>query len=186
MAPEEIICFYIKFFTSEYCVSLFNVYLNKSIEAVTSLVKANSLEQILSVSDLVSVSLNVLSKCMINYFNYRHDLNRLKSFFEALDAFLLTFSNDDKKKFFDLKKELLLSVAGRKLHMSLTLKLLDQRMKDKRHEVNWTGVVTEPWLQMLDEFFKWLCSADEVMKDKLKEQAWESEEVLKAKKRFLK
>ena len=176
-SKEKILPFFKKFFASEDFASLFEFgYLNNSPEAIASIMKANSLEQLFSVEEIISICWTVFSHCLDSFY-YRH-LNIINTFFQALDSLLFILTNEDTDIFNDIKKELFLAVNERKGHISLFSKFIHKQIYRKHSSKNWRNEVYKLCHKVVDEFFSWICSSDKDLKVKIEEEFWKSEQML--------
>ena len=204
VSEEEIARFYNKFLRSNEFLLLFSStemdcngaidsptmsnFLEKSTEAIRSLVKIVNLRTQFNYNDIISGACqSILSDYYLDYFSSIH-LNKTEVLFEAMDRFILSFLNDDQTMLIDLKKKLFTDKA-RKLYISLPLKFLDDLKKKQnaylghfRHR-KWR-LCDEPtlWVQTVDLFFTWICSSNKRVKGKLEKKFWNEEEIVKAKK----
>ena len=140
-SEEEIIGFYNEFFRSKKFAELFDhghkpsfeagslsVDVSKSVKAVVFLVKMTNLSSRLDTNELlVDVCSNILSHPFHFYYDCKSRENS-KIVFEALDAFMLAFLNNDEKMLTDMKREWFTN-KSRKLYISLPLDFLRKQLR---------------------------------------------------------
>ena len=185
---EQMICFYETFYQSENFKLRFNPdTFKKSTDAIASFIRESILQSEFSINKLVVNSLVLnFSKCYkMFYCSYNPDIQIL---FEAMDKFLLATTHDDPKKLKEVKKELFLD-KNRKLYISLPLEFFNQILEEDEHEEEHEEEkkipeIEEFWHQMVDDLLDWICSSENSLKSKIKEELWTSEEILEAKKKL--
>ena len=179
VSEEKILCFYNKFFRSLDFRGLFNFNINKILARqqrdIVALIKENKLENQLSNNELMlEACLIILSEGFYNWNNIDVCLKEMKAIFEVLDTFLLAILCNDEKKLSDVKIKLFIDTE-RKLYISFPLEYRNNFIKFYRGDE-----LDKRWHALIDEFFSWICSSDDTLKDELKEEFWKSEEVVQA------
>lgn len=155
-----------------------SVPVKKSVNAVISLVKMTNLSSRLDTSRLLLDACSVILSNHFYFYDYpaSERIENGKLLLEALDAFLLTFLNDDEEMLNDFKREWFTDV-NKKLYISFPLEFLKKQLS----YMSTTGEGhLSLWILKVDNFFAWICPSDE----RLKEEFWNSEEALAAKNRL--
>ena len=153
---------------------------NLVANAIFSLMKVISVKNQFACKDIVvDISLRIIYENIV----YQRFMGEVKIIYEALDIFLLAFANDDQKMLFDLKKEIFAD-KGRKLYVSLPLDFLKvveflwERFPAERKRKDELSM----WIEMISDFFSWVCSSNEEFRGDLVDEFWKSDEVLEVKK----
>ena len=179
-SEEQIICFYHNFFKSNGFSRLFNtVEVKKSSKAIVSLISAirenACLERHFNIELIFDVLLVILFGQHCIFIDRQRKLNESKALFDAFDAILLPFF-DDQKKLTDFKKDALTD-KKKLMYLSFPQESLKKMMEGCEFTEKCAKRVDELWHEMTEDFFTWMCSSDKQLKSELKEELMKSEAI---------
>ena len=143
--------------------------MSTSIEAIISLIKINNTSKNhFNDNELFSEScFKILSECYSSYHKKRFATS--EKLFEGMDKFLLACQD----KLAEVKKDIFID-DDQRLFDFIPSRILDDNVEE-----------LSAWntsYQLFDDFFNWICSSDDKLKAEIKEQFWNSKEILQAKK----
>ena len=172
-SSEEIVSFYHKFFISRNMSTMFSPrWFKRSCKNIASLIKANnSLGRQFNGEFIFNAFLPLLRK------HCSFLLGSDRTLFESLDSIFLACFQDSQEKLNDFKTDML---SDKKRIISFLQKCLDSQIKKYNGSKNWVKRAEEAWLKIVEDFFTWMCSSDQELKDEFKEQFMRSKPALKA------